>query len=187
MVAAVTRPLTLAFVCLCSIGCARKGPEANQTYFWQVTSSNLEWGACGDSATLRGGVMPIAIAANSFLIYKVDSTGKKGVSQSCPRLDVGTCTDSATNIVFDIVGTELTYTSERKDPVQGSACKVQQNETWTLADKITTITLEIDTVLSLVGSDTDCPKLEANVKADSPNGLGVGGCVLTRKLEGTLN
>lgn len=186
MVAPVNRPLAMALFCLCFAGCARKGPEANQTYFWQVTSSNLEWGACGDSTTLRGGVMPIAVAANSFLIYKVDSTGKKAVSQSCPRLDVGTCTDSATNIVFDIMGNELTYTSERKDAVQGSNCKVQQNETWTLADTFSAMTLEIDTVLSLVGSETDCPKLEANVKADSPNGLGVGGCVLRRKLEGSL-
>ncbi len=182
----MTRSLALALACLCLAGCARKGPESNQTYFWQVTTSNLQWGACGDSSTLRGGVAPIMVAANSYLIYKVDSTGKKAVAQTCPRLDVSSCSDSTSNIVFDIAGAELTYTSERKDPVQGSTCMVQQNETWTLADKVSTMRLEIDTVLSLVGSDTDCAKLEANVRADSPNGLGVGGCVLTRKLEGTL-
>ena len=55
-----------------------------------------------------------------------------------------------------------------------------------MIDKGTSMSLEINTVLSLTGSDVDCPKLEASVKTESPNGLGIVGCVISRKLEGTL-
>lgn len=164
-----------------------KTPEPNQTYFWQVSSSTLQWGACGDARSLRGGVGAIAVAENSFLVYRVDKSGKQAVSQTCPMLDPSTCRDSTTNIVFDIAVNELTYTSERTDMVANSTCKVRQNETWTLLDKVNTMSLEINTVLSLVGgTGTDCATLEANVKADSPNRLGVTGCVLTRQLTGAL-
>lgn len=167
------------------VGCGpRKVPEPNTVYFWQITDSTLEWGACGDSPSLRSGVAPIEIAQNSYLVYRVDSTGKKATSQTCPALDPSTCQDSTSNIVFTIAGAELAYTSERKDPVSMSSCFVQQDETWLLEDHVTTMNLEIDTVLSLVDSPTDCPKLEASIKADSPNGLGVAGCVLSRKLKG---
>ncbi len=173
----------VAVVCGCG---PRKAPEPNTVYFWQISESTLEWGACGDSSSLRTGIAPIEIAANSFLVYRVDSTGKKAVSQSCPVLDPATCQNSSSNVVFDVAGTELTYTSERKDAVSMSTCFVQQDETWSLLDQITTMTLEINTVLSLVDSPSDCMKLEASIKADSPNGLGVTGCVLSRKLKGKL-
>jgi len=187
MVARVRRTLIMLAVSLGLTACPRsKIPEANATYFWQVTTSTLEWGSCGDSMSLRGGVSPITVAANSFLIYRVDATGKKAVSQTCPQLDVSTCTDSTSNIIFDIAGSELTFASERTDAVQNSTCQLRQNETWTMVDKGTSMTLEINTVLSLTGSEADCPKLEASVKAESANGLGIVGCVISRKLEGTL-
>lgn len=53
-------------------------------------------------------------------------------------------------------------------------------------DQGTTMSLEINTVLSLTGNDTDCATLEASIEDDSTNGLGLVGCVLTRKLAGTL-
>ncbi len=170
---------------LCACG-PRKGPEAGQIYFWQISTSTLEWGACGDATALREGVGAIAVADNSYLVYRVDPTGKKAITQTCPTLDPRTCSDSATQISFDIAGAELTFTSERLGTVKNSACKVQENETWTLVDQIDHMSLEIATVLSLVGSDVDCPKLDASIKAESPNGLGISGCVLTRQLNGSL-
>ena len=164
----------------------RKGPEANATYFWKIDTSSLEWGACGDSQALRGGVGAIAVSASSYLTYKVDPAGQKAVSQTCLQLNPSSCTPSPANIVFDIAGNELTFTSSAKKTIDQSTCALQQSDTWTIVDQISTMSLEIATVLSLVDNPTSCPGVEAGIKRDSPNGLGVTGCVLTRRLTGTL-
>ncbi|MBL9037540.1 MAG: hypothetical protein JNG84_03390 [Archangium sp.] len=176
--------LVLAVVLL---GCGpRRGPEPGGTYFWQIQTSALEWGACSDAPALRMGTAAIPFESNSFLVYKVDAAGKRAVSQTCPRLDVSTCTDTASGIVFDVAGTELTFVAERSDVISGTECKLHQLETWSLKDEIETMTLDISTVLSLVDSPTACPMVEASLKSQSTNQQGVEGCVLTRTLTGVL-
>ena len=44
----------------------------------------------------------------------------------------------------------------------------------------------VDNVLTLVDSPAACATIETNLKANSPNGLGAQGCVVTFQLTGEL-
>jgi hypothetical protein len=46
--------------------------------------------------------------------------------------------------------------------------------------------LSITNVLTLVDSPPACDQVDTDLKARSPNGLGVEGCVLTVKMTGRL-
>ncbi len=174
--------------CLWLFGCPgpRTGPEKGQTYFWKVSTSDLKWGTCSDAADFRMSASPITISENSYFVYKVSADGKTAESQSCTALDVKTCTTPDPHVTFDIAGSELTFTQTNKAPITNSACQLQQTETWTLQDQGQTFTMGIDNVLSLVDSDTDCPKVEDNLKKRSPNMQGVSGCVVTYTLTGVF-
>ncbi len=162
------------------------GPQPNATYFWQVKTSTVEFGACSDATDFRMGIDPLPVSDNTFLIYKVSADGKKAVSQSCTRLDTSTCADSDGGVVFDVAGRELTFVESSKTPVGTTGCSLQQTQTWTLTDATRAMTLDIANVLTLVDSQPGCDQVEKDLKARSPNGLGVEGCVITSKLTGEL-
>lgn len=162
------------------------GPQANATYFWQVKTSTLEFGACSDEAVFRSDIKPLDLTDNTFLIYKVTPDGKRAISQTCTRLDDSTCTDSDAGVVFDIAGRELTFVEADKSPVGSTGCALQQTRTWTLTDATKVMTLDISNVLTLVDSPPACDQVEKDLKARSPNMLGVEGCVITSKLTGDL-
>ncbi|MFT3711441.1 MAG: hypothetical protein QM817_27725 [Archangium sp.] len=181
------RPL-LVFAALClAVSCGQyTGPQANATYFWQMKTSTVEFGACSDAMDFRMGIDPVPISDNTFLIYKVSGDGKQAVTQSCSRLDSTTCGPSDAGIVFDIAGKELTFTESSKAPIGTTGCSLQQTQTWTALDATRAITIDINNVLTLVDSRPGCDMVEADLKMRSPNGLGVEGCVITSKLTGEL-
>ena len=177
----------LLFLPLILAGCPQyTGPQADATYFWQIKTSTLEFGACSDATDFRMGLTALPITDNTFVIYKVSHDGKKAVTQKCDRLDSKTCTDSDSNVVFDIAGRELTFTQSNKAPIGMTGCSLQQTETWTLTDATRAMTLDLVNVLTLVDSQPACDSVEADLKARSPNMLGVEGCVITSKLTGEL-
>ena len=173
-------------VLLTLLACGRKGPDPKVTYFWHVSSSTVEVGDCSDAADFRQDLVPLPFQENSYITYKVSDDGKKATAMTCTHLDARTCNPSAAGVVFDIAGTELVYVSQLKDPIGTSGCSLQQDSTWTLRDQISTFSLEIANVLSLVDNQTACDSIETNLKARSPNKLGVAGCVVTFKLGGEL-
>ena len=175
--------MILALVFL-SCGPAKKGPQPNETYFWKVTKSDLVFGSCSDATDFRASITPITITDNSYFVYKVAADGLTAVSQSCTSLDVKTCKTPDAPVTFQIAGTELTFLQDRKVLIDTTTCNLQQSETWTLRDMASTFTLDIDNVLALTDSTTDCDKVEANLKTRSPNMLGVVGCVVSYKLSG---
>jgi hypothetical protein len=162
------------------------GPQPNATYFWQMTGSTVEFGACSDAMDFRMGIEPLPISDNTFLIYKVNADGKQAVTQSCSRLDSTTCAPSDAGVVFDIAGRELTFTESDKAPIGTTGCSLQQTQTWTAIDATRAITIDIANVLTLVDSQPACDQVERDLKARSPNGLGVEGCVITSRLTGDL-
>lgn len=178
----------LLFAAFCfAVSCGQyTGPQANATYFWQIKTSTVEFGACSDAMDFRMGIDPVPISDNTFLIYKVSSDGKQAVTQSCSRLDSTTCTASDAGVVFDIAGKELTFTESSKSPIGTTGCSLQQTQTWTALDATRAITIDINNVLTLVDSQPGCDSVEADLKMRSPNGLGVEGCVITSKLTGEL-
>jgi hypothetical protein len=168
-------------------GCGQyTGPQKDATYFWQVQTSTIEFGACSDAMDFRMGLKPLDITDNTFIIYKVSSDGTKAVTQKCDRLDTKTCSPSDSGVIFDVAGRELTFTQESKAPIGTTGCSLQQTETWTLTDATRQMTLNLVNVLTLVDSQPACDSVEADLKARSPNMLGVEGCVITNKLTGDL-
>lgn len=163
------------------------GPEANTTYFWQLKSSLVEFGACSDAVDFRKDVTPVPISDNSFIIYKVSADAKQAVAQDCTRVDTGTCGPSDAGIVFDVAGRELVFTHSVTGPIGATGCSLSQTQTWTLTDATRAMTLEISNVLTLTDSPAACAVVEQDLKTRSPNMLGVEGCVLTSKLEGVLS
>lgn len=185
-------PRVLPLLCLAffaTTGCGggtSSGLQPDAVYFWQIASSTVEFGQCSDETQFRADVQPLSFTDNSYIIYKVSKDGKTAVTQDCARLDATTCMPSASGITFAIVGRELTFTRESKDPVGMTGCNLQQAETWTLTDNTRTMTMEISNVLSLVDSPPACESVENDLKSRSPNMLGVQGCVVTFKLTGNL-
>ncbi len=177
----------LLIVPLVMLACGQyTGPQANATYFWQIKTSTVDFGACSDAEDFRMGVTPVTISDNTFLIYKVTADGKKAVTQACDRLDSATCSPSDAGVAFDITGRELTFTESQKSPIGSTGCSLQQTQTWTLTDATRLMTLDIANVLTLVDSPPACDQVETDLKKRSPNGLGVEGCVITSKLTGGL-
>jgi hypothetical protein len=167
------------------------GPQANATYFWQVKTSTIEFGACSDATDFRMNLTALPITDNTFVIYKVSADGKTAVTQKCSALDSTTCSPSDSGVVFDVTGRELNFTQSTKDPILTTSgattgCSLQQTETWTLTDATRLMTLDLVNVLTLVDSQPACDQVEADLKARSPNMLGVEGCVITSKLTGDL-
>ena len=172
---------------LVACGPRQPGAAANQTYFWRVVSSEVSFGTCSDEPNFRKDLMPLKFESNSFLIYKVAADGKSAESQTCGRIDPSTCMPSTTHVVFTVANPELIFTSEGKSDLGMGGCKLLDNTTWTLTDMSTTGTLEIAHVLSLVDNPTACTTAEAQFKQQSPNMLGLEGCVVSFKVGLTLN
>lgn len=162
------------------------GPQPDATYFWQIKTSAIEFGACSDEPMFRAPLTPIEITDNTFVIYKVAHDGKTATSQKCTSLDAKSCTDSDSAKVFDITGRDLIRTETRKEPIGTTGCSLQQTETWTITDATRAMTFELVNVLTLVDSPPACDQVETDMKARSPNMLGVEGCVITSKLTGEL-
>lgn len=162
------------------------GPQPDATYFWQIKTSTLEFGACSDAPDFRSQLMPLAITDNTFVIYKVSSDGKTATTQKCTSLDSKACAPADSPVVFDITGRELVSTQASKAPIGTTGCALQQTETSTITDATRAMTLELTNVLTLVDSPPACDSVEGDLKARSPNMLGVEGCVITRKLTGEL-
>lgn len=175
----------LASLALLSCG-PRLSPEPNATYFWQIKSSTVEFGACSDLADFRADITPVEVSENSFLIYKVSADGATAPLQKCNTLDSKTCSDSESGIVFSVTGRELTYSETKTSPLGTSGCSLQENITWTVTDSIQTMNLDISNVLTLVNSPAACANVEDELKAQSPNMLGVEGCVISYKLSGVI-
>ena len=179
--------LRLTLLALLLAGCGQyNGPQANATYFWQIKTSTIEFGACSDATDFRMGLTALPITDNTFVIYKVSADGKTAVTQKCDRLDSTTCSPSDSGVVFDVTGRELNFTQSNKAPIGTTGCSLQQTETWTLTDATKLMTLDLVNVLTLVDSQPACDQVEADLKARSPNMMGVEGCVITSKLTGDL-
>lgn len=181
------RLLALTTLVLLACGCGRNSkPEANTTYFWLVKSSTMDIGQCSDDPDFRKNFTPIAVGTNTYFTYKVDKTGKKATVQSCAALDTSTCTDQTPPIVFDITGNELDWNGESKSALGTTGCNALQSQSWTFTDKVSTFTLASTSSYTLVDNQTACDRVEANLKAASPNGLGIVGCSVTWTLAGEL-
>jgi hypothetical protein len=162
------------------------GPSADGVWFWHLLTSTVDFGTCSDNVDFRKGAQPLTLTDNTYIVYRTSTDGKSAAAQSCPTLDASSCTPAAGGLMWSVVGSELTAVTDKKDPVGTGGCALDQTQTWTLQDQGAKMTVEVDNVLTLVDSPSACATIEANLKANSPNGLGAQGCVVTFQLTGEL-
>lgn len=178
-------PLALCGLALCGLACGpgKPGPAANQTYFWRVTSSTVEFNSmCSDEKAFRDANGPIKFAENSFIVYRGSADAKKASLMKCMTLDANSCTPADSGIVFDVAGAELSYSTELRTFTGQGMCNILDTQTWIMTDKLQTLDVEISDTLSLVDDQPVCDQLEANAKTRSMNGMGFQGCTITFKI-----
>lgn len=171
-----------ALVSACG-GPRKAGAVPGETYFWKVVGSTVEFGQCTDDPEFRKDIQPIAFEDNSYLMYQVAKDGRTASTVSCTRLDAASCTPAMNPLTFDVAGSELSMSIEDKNPFGTAGCQLQDAQSWILTDKGNSLDLAVSHALSLVDNQTECEKLDQNVKSNSPNMLGVQGCVVTFKVE----
>ena len=176
--------IALAGSLMLACGPREPGPsetEYGKVFYWKVTGSDLLFGEeCTDSDTFRDDLDKPAFEDNSFILYRVSDDGQQAIAQSCETTMASTCDDSDTEIVFDISGNELIYDppQEVRD-IEGTTCDLGADELWTLTDQGETLSAAIDIQFNHVGEAAVCDPIEAALRADSDNGQGIDGCVLT--------
>ncbi len=162
-------------------GCgSRKGPEAGVTYYWQIKSSSVEWGAsCSDAPDFRASVTAPPADGTTYFTYRVEKDVKHATHMTCTSFDASQCTVATDGIVMDIAGSELTWSGQNSSQIGSSACNLVQDAAWTFDDQNLHFAMDMSNVLSLSGTKATCDGIEKNQRLKSPNGLGVTGCVVT--------
>ena len=170
-------------VLLAACGPGKPGPRANQTYFWRVTSSTVEFNDnCSDEPAFRMANGALEFSANSYVVYKASADAKKATLMKCTMLDANTCSPADSGVVFDVAGAEMTYAFELKTFTGSGKCNILDTQSWILTDKLTTLDMQISDTLQLVDDPPICDQLEANAKSRAPNGKGFEGCTITFKI-----
>jgi hypothetical protein len=176
----------------------RVGLQPDATYFWQVQRSTIEWGDCSDAPDFRASASALPFGMNSFFIYKTDAKGTTATTQNCPEINAASCMPSNSGLVFDVFPgpeleeerspvTEPLRVRDQNGAVRDSTCSLTQVEKWVFRDQGLTFDLEINTALSVTEqTGMECKLIEDDLKARSPNGLGITGCVITFRLGGAL-
>ena len=154
--------------------------EFGDTFFWQVTSSEIAFEECTDAESWQDQIEAPEFDENTFIIYRVESDGSRAISQSCETTRADTCSDSALDIAFDIDDNILTY-----DPAPvlnnelSATCSLFQDELWTMEDFGETLTMSVEVEFTLDGNEMTCTNIEDAVKAESTNNLGIDKCKVT--------
>lgn len=179
------RNATLALAAL--VACAGCGPrkpgaEANRVYYWQVTSSEVDFNRCTDDPVFRADLQPIKFDANSYFIYKVGPQATDAAVQNCSTFNPSSCAPIDPPITFAVAANELVYSTESRSAVGSQGCNLLDSTTWSAIDQGETLDLTITHVLSLVDNPAACATAEQTIIAQSPNGLGLEGCVVTFKV-----
>lgn len=184
-------PATLVAALLLALtaGCGPReaGPhehERGSVFYWQVTGSDVSFGAeCTDDDGFRGDIEPPEFEPNSFLMYELSDDGEEAVAMDCESTLASSCDVSDTGIVFDVSGNKLRYDPEPVLRDLSGDCDVEADELWTLVDEGETLPMTVEITFDLVGDPLACDQLESEMRAQSPNGKGFDGCVVSMEVD----
>jgi hypothetical protein len=160
--------------------------EANRLDFWRILSAQTEFGACSDAADFRDAMRPAALPEDTYLTYRVAADRTTAIEQSCARLEASTCSDAAGAEAFLVSGRELHRAHESTQAIGTTGCQLQQSESWLLKLDGGRMSGELSSVLSIVGEEAACARIEKDLADRSPNQLGAQGCVVTYRFTGEL-
>ncbi|MHB8875798.1 MAG: hypothetical protein ACYC8T_19090 [Myxococcaceae bacterium] len=179
--------LAAATLTLTACGPRTPGPHPNETMFWRITSSDVTTTGCTDDPGFRSQLSPIEFNESTYLMYRLEKDGTQATALECASLDSRSCEVSSTGIVYKVAGHELLYVTDTKTPIGTGGCQLQGVQSWTLTDFGETLSIEITNTLGLVDSPSSCPGVEEQVKRQSPNGLGVQGCIVKYTVGATIH
>jgi hypothetical protein len=182
------RFLTLGALAILLVSCGPRSPGAKpgETLYWRVTSSDVSYASCTDDPQFRT-IEPIGFDENTYFIYRVERDGKKATALTCQSFDSASCVPHSSGLAFDVAGTELLYAREGKSAIGQNGCMLLDSQSWVLTDHGVAMDMEVSHILSLVDAQEACDQVEETIKAQSPNGLGVRGCIVRFTLGLTLD
>jgi hypothetical protein len=188
-------------VWLCLLGvvtsCGSRQPMDNKgdVIFWQISSSAANFTACSDDPNFEAFFDPASATADSFFqqfqpgntfVYRLSQDGTTATAQNCSSLDSSTCTDNPT-FVFQAAGDDLILGQDQIISFQNvSACAIDDALDWDLTDQGQTMTMSVNNTLSLIGDAGTCGQIEMSQEAQSPNGKGYQGCIISISADTTL-
>jgi hypothetical protein len=176
--------LGVALVAVGSSGCGERKPGAvpSAVEFWNVVDTTLEFGACGDDPGFRQQISPTLAEPGSVFVYRVSADGRSARQQQCGWLSASTCADSEPPLVFEVAGTQLIHAREEKGPIGKEGCQLINGQSWVGSDLGQEMVLEISNALSLVDDPAACARVDSTFRQQSPNGLGLDGCIFTWRM-----
>ncbi|MBL8956669.1 MAG: hypothetical protein JNK82_38200 [Myxococcaceae bacterium] len=189
----------------------KPGITANTTYFWRLTSAEVTFNDfCSDNMKFRtdnaapptpqpedvnrnGRLDPGEdkdgdgkLTGANYFMFKGSADAKQATLLTCMFLDPATCSPSPDEVVFDVIGAELTFNVQRRRAITPGNCSLVDTQSWLFTDKGPTLSAEISHTLSLVDDPVICPQVNDSQKMASPNMQGYEGCTLLYKFESEL-
>ncbi|MDF1564142.1 MAG: hypothetical protein P1V51_13920 [Deltaproteobacteria bacterium] len=176
-------PAALALLFLLSTvacGARKPGPHEHERGWvtqWRVETSSVSYQGCTDAPGWQDLIELEPLTLGWFVAYRVNAEGTEAVDYDCDTHDSTTCYVNPADFSWTIDGHVLTHDR----PVQvfdlnGTTCQVQYHLASTVEDQgpMAAYSLWID--LELIGDATECADVEAQIRAESSNGLGYEGC-----------
>ncbi len=178
--------LLIALLALTSAcGPREPGFAPHEQLSWRIESSEVTFDHCSDADFWREPFAPPDVSTGAFYIsVAIDETGREALLMRCNGFNA--CSVAQPEVRFTVAGTELVHGSNSRLDIQNSSCKVAVAEGIVIVDEGATMTLQNSLTFTLVENDAACADFEANVRGQSPNGLGVNGCVVTVHMRGSL-
>ena len=178
----------VVMVAVSTLGCLGPrdpGPleeEFGQVLFWEVTSTSLGDEGCTDDPAFQDTLSLPPLEENTYFMYRVSDDGKTAVAQDCAELDADSCV-AVDDITFDIDGHEHVWSPEPESITRSPVCEVFGRQVWRFDDQGTDGTLDILIDFPFEGTDNGCAELDADMAAQSTNGLGLASCEISLSAE----
>ena len=163
-------------------GCGERQPGPSESeygaiFYWRVTASDAFLTDCTDNPSFVDDLDLTPVPVDSYLMYRVDSSGGTAMGQSCDTTDPATCSDN--DRVWEIAGSTLTYDPPAETVDLDTDCNQTNDELWMISDDGTTGQLEVTLAFGLSGNTDTCAAIDDEISNGGTNEFGIDGCTLT--------
>jgi hypothetical protein len=161
--------------------------------FWGITDESDAFVSCSNDPTFQSFFDPGTSTSaffnqfkvNTLFAYLLSQDGTSATEEACGSTDPNSC--ATTSSVFQVAGDQLLFAETQNIQFNGTtACQMQDSRNWTLTDNGTTLGMAVSDALSLIGDATTCSQLDQQQKSQSPNGLGIQGCIVNFTMSASL-
>lgn len=180
---ALTSALVLSVLCAC--GPREAGFAPNELLRWRIVEATASYAQCSDAEVWRAQFAPPDVSRENFSVsVAVDGTGREAVLVNC--VSASNCQSSEPEVRFTVAGTELIHGGNQRVEIRDSPCQIAVAERIVIVDEGSTMSLHDVLTFTLVEDDAACAAFDAQLRSQSPNGLGADGCVVEIRMKGQL-